>query len=101
MRIVRAFQAGIRSIEGLEVLGRPVMSKYGYGSPMLDITAVADGLEARGWFVARQQWPPGINMHVFPVHQAIVEQYLDDLSAVTEEVRSGRVVSQGKAATYT
>jgi glutamate/tyrosine decarboxylase-like PLP-dependent enzyme len=101
LRLTRAFIDGINAITGLEVWGDPVMNKFGYGSRVLDITAVADQLESRGWYVGRQQDPPGINMHVLPVHQPIVEEYLRDLAEATERVASGEVKSQGKTASYT
>jgi glutamate/tyrosine decarboxylase-like PLP-dependent enzyme len=100
MQVTARFQQGITAIEGLEIFGQPVMSKFGYGSSSLDITAVADELERAGWFVGRQQWPPGINMHVLPVHEPIVETYLQDLSRATELVRRGAIQSEGKAASY-
>jgi len=101
MKLTRAFQEGIAAIPGLEVWGAPVMSKFGYGSRVLDITAVADLLEQRGWYVGRQQDPPGINMHVLPVHEPVVDHYLRDLREAAARVSRGEVKSQGKAASYT
>jgi glutamate/tyrosine decarboxylase-like PLP-dependent enzyme len=100
MRITGAFQEGIARIEGLEVVGKPIMNKFGYTARTLDITAVADGLEAAGWFVGRQAAPPAINMHVLPVHAAVVERYLADLASSVEEVRTGRRLTLGKEAAY-
>jgi len=100
MRIAEAFQRGIGAIPGLEVWGRPIMTKFGYGSRAIDITAVADELERRGWFVGRQQWPPGINMHVLPVHEPIVEPYLQDLARAAALTRTGAITTEGKAASY-
>jgi sphinganine-1-phosphate aldolase len=101
MRLTRAFIDGINAIPELEVWGEPVMNKFGYGSRVIDITAVADVLEEKGWYVGRQQEPPGINMHVFPVHGPIVGTYLRDLEEAVERVGRGEVISAGKAASYT
>lgn len=101
LRLTRALIEGINAIAGLEVWGDPVMNKFGYGSRVLDITAVADLLENRGWYIGRQQDPPGINLHVLPVHEPIVEAYLRDLADATARVNRGEVKSQGKTASYT
>lgn len=80
---------GINGIPGLQVWGSPAASLFGYGSRTLDIFAVADGMVAKGWFVNRQQDPPGIHLTVTPAHEPIVEEYLADLAAVAETVGKG------------
>jgi glutamate/tyrosine decarboxylase-like PLP-dependent enzyme len=100
MRVTDQLIEGINETPGLEVWGAPVMNKFGYGSRDLDIGAVADGMEARGWMVGRQKEPPGINMHVFPVHGPIADTYLRDLSDVARLVARGELESSGKQASY-
>jgi len=89
MRIRDALFSGIRSVPGLRVWGEPVMGCFGYGSVDLDVAALAEGMQARGWFVNRQTDPAGIHMFVTPAHGPIVERYVDDLGAVADEVRRG------------
>ena len=96
MRVTDQLIEGINETPGLEVWGAPVMNKFGYGSRDFDIGAVADGLEARGWMVGRQKEPPGINMHVFPVHGPIADAYLRDLADVARLVARGEL--EGSAA---
>lgn len=100
MRVTRRFIEGIEEIPGLEVWGRPVSNKFGFGSRTLDIGAVADGMEARGWTIGRQKTPPGINMHVSLLHEPIVDAWLRDLDDVTRRVARGEIESQGKQAAY-
>jgi hypothetical protein len=62
---------------------------------------VAEAMTARGWFVGRQAEPPGIHMHLNPVHAVAVDRYLDDLAAAVREVRGRSVATVGAAgATY-
>lgn len=100
MQVTRRYIDGISEIPGLEVWGVPVSNKFGFGSRALDIGAVADGMEARGWTIGRQKTPPGINMHVSLLHQPVADAWLRDLDDVTRLVARGEIESQGKAATY-
>ena len=81
---------GINAIPGLAVLEPHELCLFVYRAvdPELDIGAVAEGMTARGWFVGRQAEPPGIHMHLNPVHAETAEMYLADLRAVVEEVRA-------------
>ena len=100
MNVTRRFVDGISEIPGLEVWGRPVSNKFGFGSRALDIGAVADGMEARGWTIGRQKTPPGINMHVSLLHEPVVDAWLHDLDDVAHRVARGEIESAGKQAAY-
>jgi hypothetical protein len=94
---------GIESIEGLTVLGRPPMSVFAYASHdrNLDIYAVGDQLEARGWLVDRIQHPSALHCMVTPRHAGVVEAYLADLrEAVTIVRRNPGLAAKGNAAMY-
>jgi sphinganine-1-phosphate aldolase len=101
MRITGALIEGISAIDGLQVLGRPPMSVFAYGSSSVDIYAVADGLTSRGWYVNRQATPPSIHLTVTPVHAPIVESYLGDLKAVVKQVTAGEIKGAGTPVRYT
>jgi sphinganine-1-phosphate aldolase len=102
MRYLQRWWAAIEAIDGLEILGRPAMSVFGFTSRTLDVFAIADGMEERGWLVYRDSHPlPAIRFMQSPGHEPYVDPYLDDLRAVVELVRSGRLVSSGGKATYT
>jgi hypothetical protein len=58
-----------------------------YAALGLDIYAIADRLEARGWTVDRQHRPASIHLTVTANHAAIVDDYLADLAAAVDDVR--------------
>jgi len=45
-------------------------------------------MTARGWFVGRQAEPPGIHMHLNPVHAETADMYLADLRDAVAEMRA-------------
>ena len=51
-----------------------------YGAPDLNVYAIADRLEARGWTVDRQHRPAAIHLTVTANHAPIVDDYLADLA---------------------
>lgn len=102
MAYLRRWWDGINAIDGLEVMGAPAMSVFGYTSSTLDVYAIADGLEARGWLVFRDSHPvKSIRFMQSAGHEPFVDAYLADLREVVELVRSGRLTSDGGRATYT
>ena len=92
--------AGINGIDGLRVHGQPDMTVLAYGSEELDIYAVADGMEARGWFCYRERFPRGIHLMLSAGHETIVDQYLTDLAAAVADVRAGTVHRSDTEARY-
>lgn len=102
MTYLRRWWDGIAAIDGLEVMGAPAMSVFGYTSRTLDVFAIADGLEARGWLVSRDSHPVrSIRFMQSAGHEPFVDAYLADLGEVAELVRSGQLTSDGGQATYT
>jgi glutamate/tyrosine decarboxylase-like PLP-dependent enzyme len=102
MAYLRRWWDGIEAIDGLQVMGKPAMSVFGYTSRALDVFAIADGLEARGWLVFRDSHPVrSIRFMQSAGHEPFVDSYLADLREVVELVRSGRLISEGGQAAYT
>ena len=102
LQYIRRFQEGINAIEGLVVLGEPVMSVFAYTSTTLDIFAVATGMEDRGWMVSKDSYPSkAIRFMQSPGHEPYVDAYLKDLEDVVELVASGAITARGPEATYT
>lgn len=94
---------GIEAIDGLTVLGQPAMSVFAYASrdKDLDIYAMGDQLEARGWLVDRLQRPSALHCMVMPRHASVVETYLNDLREAAEIVRRDPALAvKGGAAMY-
>ena len=103
MEATRRMIEGVRTIDGLEVVGAPAGSIFAYRSvdPKLDLYAVGDRLAERGWHVDRQQKPPTIHCTVTSQHVDYVDTYVSDLRAAVAEVRANPSLrASGNAALY-
>jgi sphinganine-1-phosphate aldolase len=106
METTRKLQQGIAGIDGLRIFGAPEMSVFCFGSPQgeprgVNIFAVADAMEARGWHIDRQHRPNSIHLMITPAHAPIVEAYLADLRSCVEAVRQNpSLAEEGQAAAY-
>jgi glutamate/tyrosine decarboxylase-like PLP-dependent enzyme len=100
MDTARALMDGINAISGLRVLGEPDMSIFSFTSDSVDIYAVADAMDARGWHLDRQQMPPKVHLVVTPAHQEVVGEFLADLEAATQSVATTGPAPGGTAAMY-
>ena len=100
---VKQLKAGIADIPELEVMGNPQGPLFSYRSTdaAVNIYAVGDQMDARGWQVNRNQHPPGLHAMVTAQHLEVVEPYLADLRAAVEAVKADPALAQqGGAATY-
>lgn len=93
---------GIRAIEGLRVLEPSELCIFLYDSsdPSVDISAVADEMGKKGWFVGRISDPKAIHVAVNPAISTGVDAYLADLRDVVAAVRSNRTVGKVDFRTY-
>ncbi len=86
----RTIQAGVESIEGLSVRGRPDATLIAFGATdpeALDIFAVADTLLSRhGWFVDRQTPPDSLHLTVNSIHRETVDAFVTDLASVVGQI---------------
>jgi sphinganine-1-phosphate aldolase len=92
--------AGLAAGGRLRVLGEPEGAHLCIVADRLDMVAVAEGMEARGWLFGRLQRPPGLVLILTPRHADIVESLLADFDAVAAEVAAGKRVAAGGAAVY-
>jgi sphinganine-1-phosphate aldolase len=82
---------GIRSIEGLAVLGEPeaqlvaMTAAAGY-EDRVDVFALGDALQKRGWFHDRQKPPDTLHSTVSAGNAPVIDEYLRDLASCVEEV---------------
>ena len=100
---VSQLKAGIAAIPELEVMGAPQGPLFSFRSidPAVNIYAVGDQMDAKGWQVNRNQFPAGLHAMVTAQHLRVVEPYLDDLRAAVETVKANpELARQGGAATY-
>jgi sphinganine-1-phosphate aldolase len=98
-------QAGIAAIDGLRVLGAPTapaVFAFASDDDEVDVYAVADALEARGWHPDRLLQPAALHVMLTPVHLGeVADRFLDDLVSSVAEVRGRPELSQqGQAAMY-
>jgi glutamate/tyrosine decarboxylase-like PLP-dependent enzyme len=86
----RLFRSGIKAIEGLHITGDPVMGVMEIASDTLDLAAVNDVMEDRGWHLDRQQG--GLHLMLSPYHLMVVDEFLGDLSEAVAIHGEGRGV---------
>jgi len=89
-------QAGIAAIPELQVWGEPSMSVFSFGSNEIDIGAVGDVMDDRGWHLDRQTGPDALHLMVSPAHEKVAESFLDDL----REAVATHGPSRGRKARY-
>ena len=105
-RATQAFdrlRAGIEAMPELRVLGDPSgpLLAYGACAGKIDIFAVGDQMDKRGWLVNRLQFPEGLHAMITAQHLPVIDEYLADLRAAIAIVKADpSLASQGSAATY-
>ena len=92
----RRLREAIDAMPELRVWGDPAMSVLCFGSETIDIFAVGDVMDDRGWHLDRQTGPDALHIMVSPAHAKIADQFLDDLR---DAVKS-HGASKGKDARY-
>ncbi|MCD6569947.1 MAG: aspartate aminotransferase family protein [Deltaproteobacteria bacterium] len=103
METTKKIMDGIRSIPELEIVGSPDMSVFAYKSrsKKLNIYAVGDQMEQKGWNIDRLQRPKALHAMVTPLHERVVDEYISDLKKSVEYVRGKPgLASKGNAAMY-
>ncbi len=103
METTRQMQDGIRSIPGLAIVGRPDMTVFAYHSTdkALNIYAVGDLMEEKGWHIDRLPKPPALHAMVTINHQDAAQRYVEDLRASVEYLRAHPDMAQkGSAPMY-
>ncbi len=94
---------GIREIGCLEIIGDPKVSLFAYRSTDKDVNifALGDVMEEKGWHIDRIQRPDALHAMVTASHDKVVEEYLKDLKESIEYVRQHpELADSGQAATY-
>lgn len=76
------FMEGVRSIDGLRITSDPDMSVFEFGADPdagveVDIEAVGDVMDDRGWNLDRQQG--GLHVMASPGHDAVADAFVADL----------------------
>lgn len=103
MEAFDAIRAGVAAMPELYVMGEPSGPLLGFGArdAAVNIFAVGDQMDAKGWGVNRLQRPDGLHAMVTAGHLAVVPQYLADLREAVDAVKANPALAQGgSAATY-
>jgi len=91
--------SGIRSIPGLAVLGEPeahlvaMTAATGFEDD-LDVFALGDALQAKGWFHDRQKPPDSLHSTVSAGNAPVIEEYLADLRDCVAAVGGTRLTDR-------
>ncbi len=103
LQAVNKLKEGIKNIPELEIMGTPQGPLFAYQSrdPDVNIFAVGDQMDLKGWKVNKNQKPDGLHAMVTAQHLKVVEQYLADLKDAVAIVKANpELAKQGGAATY-
>jgi glutamate/tyrosine decarboxylase-like PLP-dependent enzyme len=100
--VARRFRDGIDGTQGIHITGDPVPGVLqiaadadpATGAAVLDIGAVGDVMDDRGWHLDRQQG--GLHAILSPSHLAVADEFLADLAAAV----AGHGESRGVEARY-
>lgn len=86
-----------------EIIGKPVVSLIAFRSTDKDINifAVGDVMEEKGWHIDRLQRPDALHTMVTAPHENVVDEFIADLKDAVQTVREHPELAQeGQAATY-
>jgi glutamate/tyrosine decarboxylase-like PLP-dependent enzyme len=72
-------RAGIDALPSLAIVGEPIGPVFAMQSDDIDLGAVGDVMDDRGWNLNRNTEPPGLHMMLSPAHAAVADQLVDDL----------------------
>ncbi len=100
---VNRIKEGIAQIPELEIIGKPLASLISYRSKDSDVNifAVGDVMQSKGWHIDRLQHPDALHAMVTAAHEKVVDLYIDDLKNSVAYVKEHpELASQGEAATY-
>ena len=108
-RTAKAFdqmRAGIAKIPELYVMGDPQrvcgpLLAYGSRDKDVNIYAVGDQMDAKGWKINRLQNPDGLHAMITAQHDKVMAEYLRDLKQAVAVVKANpELAKTGSAATY-
>jgi sphinganine-1-phosphate aldolase len=89
MATVAKVRAAVDGIDGLEVVGAPIGPVLALRSDTLDLYAVGDVMDDRGWNLNRNTDPRGLHVMVSPAHAGVADALIGDLvDAVAEHGES-------------
>jgi glutamate/tyrosine decarboxylase-like PLP-dependent enzyme len=100
LAVKRRLIDGIGRIDGLRVVGRPACAHFFVAADGLDVFAVEEALDARGWALSRAHAPDSFQIWPGPQHAGVVDAFLAELADATAAVRASGRVARGRDAAY-
>ena len=85
-------RSAIEATEGLRVIGNPVMSLFAFTADGLDIGAIGDVMDDRGWNLDRQTPPDALHMMLSPLHGTVADRFIEDLREAVKRHGTSRGV---------
>lgn len=85
-------RTAIDETPGLHVIGDPVMSVFCFTADDLDINAIGDVMDDRGWNLDRQTPPDALHMMLSPKHATVADRFIEDLREAVKHHGSSRGV---------
>ncbi|MGZ4755587.1 MAG: pyridoxal phosphate-dependent decarboxylase family protein [Acidimicrobiia bacterium] len=71
-------RSGIEAIDGVDVVGDPIGPVLAFASESVDLYAVGDAMDDKGWNLNRNTDPRGLHLMLSPAHGAVAGQLVDD-----------------------
>ncbi len=103
MDAVKRLKTHVEEMEELEILGSEHATVVAFRSadPEVDIYAVADQMQERGWALDRQQKPACLHCTVNAHNGPVIDDFAADLQQSVEQVRANpELAGEGDAAMY-
>jgi sphinganine-1-phosphate aldolase len=73
-------RAAVDALDDVAIVGDPIGPVLAFESSTIDLAAVGDVLDDRGWNLNRNTSPPGLHVMLSPAHGAVVDRLLADLA---------------------
>ena len=80
METVAKVRAAVDAMPDVEVVGDPIGPVLALRSDTIDLYAVGDVMDAKGWNLNRNVDPPGLHLRLSPVHAEAVDDLIADLT---------------------
>ena len=96
MDVVATFTAAIGSLDGVEIVGDPIGPVVSLRSDSIDLHAVGDAMDDRGWHLNRNTEPRGLHLMFSPAHSQVIDALIADLTSCVRE----HGVARGGAVRY-
>ena len=93
---VARVREGLGAIGGIDIVGEPIGPLLALKSDTVDLYAVADVMDEKGWHLNRNTDPYGLHLMLSPAHRDVVDDLLHDFSYAV----SHHGQSKGRPARY-